>query len=82
MVINGGNWFVSGAPAPRWDVEDLAAVKRVKIREFEVVAMGTLLVDSQETLMIIRAQGGEINRRSNRTRDRDWPTLGRVGDSP
>ena len=41
LVINGGNWFVSGAPAPRWDVEDLAAVKRVKIREFEVVAMGT-----------------------------------------
>ena len=28
---------------PRWDDEDLATLKRVKVRDFEVVAMGTLV---------------------------------------
>ena len=40
---NGGDWFVSGAPDPRWDDEDLATLKRVKVHDFEVVAMGTLV---------------------------------------
>ncbi len=43
LADNGGDWFVSGAPDPRWDDEDLATLKRVKIRDFEVVAMGTLV---------------------------------------
>jgi len=43
LADNGGDWFVSGAPDPRWDDEDLATLKRVKVRDFEVVAMGTLI---------------------------------------
>jgi hypothetical protein len=43
LADNGGEWFVSGAPDPRWDDEDLATLKRVKVRDFEVVAMGKLV---------------------------------------
>ena len=43
LADNGGDWFVSGAPDPRWDDEDLATLKRVKVRDFELVAMGTLV---------------------------------------
>jgi hypothetical protein len=43
LADNGGDWFVSGAPNPRWDDEDLATLKRVKVRDFEVVAMGKLV---------------------------------------
>ena len=43
LADNGGDWFVSGAPDPRWDDEDLATLKRVKVRDFEVVAMGKLV---------------------------------------
>ncbi len=43
LADNGGDWFVTGAPDPRWDDEDLATLKRVKVRDFEVVAMGTLV---------------------------------------
>ena len=42
LADNGGDWFVSGAPDPRWDDEDLAALKRVKVRDFEVLAMGAM----------------------------------------
>jgi hypothetical protein len=37
---NGGDWFLSGAPDPRWDDDDLATLKRVRVRDFEVVRMG------------------------------------------
>jgi hypothetical protein len=40
LADNGGDWFLGGAPDPRWDDEDLATLKRVKVRDFEVVAMG------------------------------------------
>jgi hypothetical protein len=43
LADNGGNWFVSGAPDPRWDVEALATLKRVKGRDFEVVRMGRIV---------------------------------------
>jgi hypothetical protein len=43
LADNGSDWFVSGAPDPRWDDEDLATLKRVRVRDFEVVAMGTLV---------------------------------------
>ena len=42
LADNGGDWFVSGAPDPRWDDEDLATLKRVKVRDFEVLAMGAM----------------------------------------
>ncbi len=45
MIVadNGGDWFVSGAPDPRWNDEELETLKRVKGRDFEVVKMGTLV---------------------------------------
>jgi hypothetical protein len=42
LADNGGDWFVSGAPDPRWDDEELGTLKRVKGRDFEVVRMGPL----------------------------------------
>lgn len=40
LADNGADWFVTGAPDPRWDDERLATLKRVSGREFEVVKMG------------------------------------------
>jgi hypothetical protein len=39
LADNGGNWFISGAPDPRWNDEELNTLKRVKGRDFEVVRM-------------------------------------------
>ena len=45
MIVadNGGPWFVSGAPDPRWNDENLHELKKVKGRDFEVVKMGKLV---------------------------------------
>lgn len=45
MIVadNGGNWFVSGAPDPRWNDDALNALKRVKGHDFEVVKMGEMV---------------------------------------
>jgi hypothetical protein len=43
LADNGGDWFLSGAPDPKWDDEDLATLKRVKVRDFEVVTMGDVV---------------------------------------
>jgi hypothetical protein len=43
LADNGGDWFLSGAPDPRWDDEELATLKRVKVRDFEVVKMGEMV---------------------------------------
>jgi hypothetical protein len=42
MIVadNGGDWFVSGAPDPRWDDDDLHKLTAVKGSDFEVVKMG------------------------------------------
>lgn len=45
LADNGGNWFISGAPDPRWNDEELAALKRVRGRDFEVVQMSGLVAD-------------------------------------
>lgn len=44
MIVadNGGDWFVSGAPDPRWNDEELGTLKRVKGNDFEVVRMSDL----------------------------------------
>jgi len=42
LADNGGDWYLSGAPDPRWNDEELGALKRVKGRDFEVVRMGPL----------------------------------------
>ena len=43
LADNGSNWFVSGAPDPRWKDDELRALKRVKGRDFEVVQMGAVV---------------------------------------
>ena len=40
MADNGSAWYVSGAPDPRWNDEELATLRRVRGRDFEVVRMG------------------------------------------
>jgi hypothetical protein len=39
MIVadNGSNWFISGAPDPRWDNDDLHELGRLKGSDFEVV---------------------------------------------
>jgi hypothetical protein len=45
MIVadNGSDWFVSGAPDPRWNLDELETLKRVKGGDFEVVKMGEVV---------------------------------------
>jgi hypothetical protein len=43
LAQNGGNWFMNGAPDPRWNDKELSTIKRVKGRDLEVVKMGPLV---------------------------------------
>ena len=45
MIVadNGSNWYVSGAPDPRWNDNELATLSSVKGSNFEVVQMGTIV---------------------------------------
>jgi hypothetical protein len=38
LADNGSPWFVTGAPHPRWDDEDLDTLKRLRGSDFEVVS--------------------------------------------
>jgi hypothetical protein len=40
LADNGSDWFISGAPHPRWNDEELSALKKVRGRDFEVVDTG------------------------------------------
>ena len=44
MIVadNGSDWFISGAPDPRWNDDELGALKQIKGSDFEVVKMGPL----------------------------------------
>jgi len=37
VADNGSAWYVSGAPSPRWDNDDLSSLRRVRGSDFEVV---------------------------------------------
>lgn len=39
VADNGGGWFLSGAPDPRWSNDELGMLKTVKGSDFEVVRM-------------------------------------------
>jgi hypothetical protein len=43
LADNGGSWFLSGVADPRWSVSDLAALKRVKGDDFEVILTGNVV---------------------------------------
>ncbi|MFL5264574.1 MAG: hypothetical protein ACJ79E_02680 [Anaeromyxobacteraceae bacterium] len=40
LADNGSNWYVTGAPDPRWDDDDLGALKSLGGSDFEFVAAG------------------------------------------
>ena len=43
LADNGSNWYVSGAPDPRWNDGELNTLKALKGSDFEVVKMGTVV---------------------------------------
>jgi hypothetical protein len=43
LADNGSNWYVSGAPDPRWDDDELRTLKSLRGSDFEVVKMGTVV---------------------------------------
>ncbi len=43
LADNGSNWYISGAPDPRWSDSDLNTLKNIKGSDFEVVKMGTIV---------------------------------------
>ncbi len=43
VADNGGDWFLSGTPNPKWNDDMLHTLKRIKGREFEVVKMGEIV---------------------------------------
>ena len=42
LADNGGDWFLSGAPDPRWSDDRLGSLKQVPSGAFEVVRMGAV----------------------------------------
>jgi hypothetical protein len=43
LADNGGDWFLSGAPDPRWNNDELRTLKRLAGRDLEVVKMGEIV---------------------------------------
>ena len=43
LADNGSNWYISGAPDPRWDDDELSTLSGVRGSDFEVVQMGTIV---------------------------------------
>jgi len=44
LADNGGDWFISGAPDERWNHEELLPIRKVKVKDFEVVKMGPMTI--------------------------------------
>jgi hypothetical protein len=45
LADNGGDWFVSGAPDPRWNDTELNTLKQIRGSDFEVVEMGVVVTN-------------------------------------
>ncbi len=43
LADNGSNWFISGAPDPRWNDSELNTLKQIKGSNFEVVKMENIV---------------------------------------
>ena len=43
LADNGSSWYVSGAPDPRWNDDELHTLSALKGSDFEVVKMGTIV---------------------------------------
>lgn len=42
LADNGSDWYVSGAPDPRWNDNELNSLKQLRGHDFEVVKMGSI----------------------------------------
>jgi len=42
LADNGSDWYITGAPDPRWNDETIHSLKKVKGKDLEVVKMGEL----------------------------------------
>ncbi|HWT03362.1 MAG TPA: hypothetical protein VN256_24145 [Pyrinomonadaceae bacterium] len=45
LADNGSSWYVSGAPDPRWNDDELHTLSAIKGSDFEVVRMGTIVTE-------------------------------------
>jgi hypothetical protein len=45
LADNGEDWFISGAPDPRWNDQTLRELKKVQGQHFEVIQMGEVITD-------------------------------------
>jgi hypothetical protein len=45
LADNGSSWYLSGAPDPRWDDDELHTLGAIKGSDFEVVQMGAIVED-------------------------------------
>lgn len=43
LADNGADWYISGAPDPRWSDDNLAAIRKITGRDFEVIRMDGLV---------------------------------------
>jgi hypothetical protein len=43
LADNGGAWYLSGAPDPRWNDKDLSTLKQIKGQDLEVVRIGNIV---------------------------------------
>jgi hypothetical protein len=43
VADNGSSWYITGAPDPRWNDDDLEQIKRVPGSAFEAVQTGPIL---------------------------------------
>ena len=43
LADNGSNWYISGAPDPRWNDDELSTLKGIKGSDFEVVRMTNIV---------------------------------------
>ena len=46
LADNGGSWFLSGAPDPRWDDDELHQLTQLHGSDFEAVDESSLMIDS------------------------------------
>ena len=62
VADNGSNWYISGAPDPRWSDDDLHELSQVKGSDFEVVDTRSL----QPGAVVVNA-GGDVTLREGQT---------------
>ncbi len=60
VADNGSPWFITGAPDPRWDVEALAAIKRIKGSDMEAVDVSSLMISPNSARALTPGSNGRV----------------------